>query len=173
MHASSHSRWAPHLYFLVKQRVPCSRVGRRGGSFPVLALYSVLFITSEWLLFVPFYFTLIIPTLIASSSRIFFPRLHFRTLISSLSLSAILQFTTYWFVCGSPYCWVCLGFSVLDIDICGHFRNGQVTSYINSYIWWAVCESVNPLLFHKTLNFVKYIGVVDELLSLGIWVCVV
>lgn len=89
MHASSHSRWAPHLYFLVKQRVPCSRVGRRGGSFPVLALYSVLFITSEWLLFVPFYFTLIIPTLIASSSRIFFPRLHFRTLISSLSLSQL------------------------------------------------------------------------------------
>ena len=92
----------------------------RAPTYSQASGFFVLLRGSEWLLLVPFYFTLIIPTLIASSSRISFPRLHFHSLILlslSLSLSAILQFTTYWLVWGSQYCWVCLVFSVLDIDI--------------------------------------------------------
>ena len=56
---------------IARDRERETHVGKRGGSFPVLAFIFLctLFITSEWLLLVPFYFTLIIPTLIASSSR--------------------------------------------------------------------------------------------------------
>ena len=119
----------------------------RAPTYSQASGFFVLLRGSEWLLLVPFYFTLIIPTLIAPSSRISFPRLHFHSLILlSLSLSLSLSYITIYNVLiglGQSILLSLFGFKCFGYRyICGPFRNGQVTSYINSYIWWAACVKV-------------------------------
>ena len=83
-----------------RERDPCRKKRWKFPRFGFIFLCT-LFITTEWLLLVPFYFTLIIPTLIASSSRnpsLDYIFIHYYSSLSlSLSLSAILPFTTSWF----------------------------------------------------------------------------
>ena len=126
-----------------RERDPCRKKRWKFPRFGFIFLCT-LFITSEWLLLVPFYFTLIIPTLIASSSRnpsLDYIFIHYYSSLSlSLSLSAILPFTTSWFfgeVNTVEFVWFLVFW--ISIYIYGPFRRGQVASYINSYIWWAVC----------------------------------